>query len=741
MPDINLNVFQAYASAHADTAHVDVDEVQRWQASWLGFRFGLAPAPTAESDSEALATFRAAMQEHYGAFIAGQAVPHDGTESLSSARILDAVRAADTLDAARQAAFDAARAPNATAAQREAALDAVMADVRWPKGAHGVLLQEPVRRALEPLLAPVLACDATPTRALLASLGTQLAARMEAHLLRAMRHDDAGFYARPIIETVEALGNHAGLLQVAPALGRCLEIEARGFQTSIRTLLARVQDDLAMLHQRFGAGGTPPAGLTGLRLTDSDPHKGGNRVAILTLGQTQVVYKPRDVRIDEAISGRDLQSSHRSLMQLAGAERMTYRFLPRQDADDVHYGYVEHLPHGRVEDHLIEARDAGAFFGDLGRGIAALMMAGATDIHHENMIVSRGVPYFTDLELAFAPSTLAPLDQLLRLVPNALPPTPQSDPLLAATDALMHGMVLDYLFANSIDSNPLLPGTLVHDGRFEQIMTTSDVPESIVAVRDAQSGRIQDNRTARQSFTPGEDLSLYARHAGPLAAGVRAGLVAIRQAEQNGSQQYSQFLRDVGPYQIRHHPINTLTQREILVGQLLRAHDEHNLPAIDQVLDGTAVNAMLRDEVAGLTLHSPHARGPLREAMEAALALFDIPYFSRVVAEHSLRPDGGEPMSWYAPRSAVTHDQYFNQRADAPMNGLMAQLMAADDGTLDRLEAAFVRWFGTREPLGGELAVIDGTPDYQACPTRDLLAAIRGTAAPPRAWWQFGWPG
>ncbi|MGK9007577.1 DUF4135 domain-containing protein, partial [Citrobacter europaeus] len=64
--------------------------------------------------------------------------------------------------------------------------------------------------------------------------------------------------------------------------------------------------------------------LVGLTLTDSDPHKQGNRVAILTFeGGGKVVYKPRDVRIDEALSGKDLEARdgppRRSLLEMAGA--------------------------------------------------------------------------------------------------------------------------------------------------------------------------------------------------------------------------------------------------------------------------------------------------------------------------------------------------------------------------------------------------------------------------------------
>lgn len=730
MPNIDLNVFQAYATAHAGESHINVDTVQRWNASWLGFSFRAAAPATAETDQVAVQTFRDALAARYGAHVADAALNAAPATALSAQRILDAVTFADARQAEKTAAFARASAPAASPAEIARAMDFVMADVALPQGAHGVLLQAPLRDALQPLLAHVLALDATPAKTLLASLGAGLAARFENHLLRAMAQWDPAFDARAVSDIVAEIASYDELIARVPGLDVCLGLEATGFRGSVSTLLDRVQQDLPDLHARFGNGGHQPAGLTALRLTDSDPHKGGNRVAILALGDTRAVYKPRDVRIDEAISGSELASGRRSLMAQAGAQGITYRFLPRVAVDGTHYGYVQHLPHGTVADHLIDSTQAPAFHAQLGRAFAALMVAGARDIHHENMIVSGGLPHFSDLEFALSGRTFTPLAQALAAA--AQPGGEAADAALRdALDRLMKGMQLEKIFELSTDTNSLLPTHHVHDNAFMPAPGLTDVVESVLAIRDATTGVITDNRNLRpldarladplgrhmQPMTP----AFSQTYAADVARGVRDGLAALQKA-QNARNEYLDFVQNAGDFQVRHHPIQTSDQRLALGDLLQTGFSQRDLGDACDAFEGRLGNAQLDTLVQALDECDGEAKQALQRAMTQALGVLDVPYFSRVVNETSLRPDGAAPLAWDTPAGRST--DYFPQDLTAAPQAFATTLAGLTPATLARIESAVEQWMQLRGPSVSERYAIDSFAQYIDSPTLALIDAL-----------------
>lgn len=393
-------------------------------------------ATLSAENADAVTAFRGALASEFGDSLLSRSPALATDQPLTAARVGNYIDRLNVANAAKMACFDTAvRTP--TAENLSLAMDYVMEDVKLPPGPHGHLLAAEVRSALQPLFVQTYGMDASPHRDLLGKLGSQLAVRLEDYLLRGLEaHVDLTSKALPkaerdavrltavsvsqVVARLEAAGGLASLSATIPALRVHLDTEVAGFTQNVSTLLTRVERDLGNIEGRFFPG-KPSTGLTGLVLTNSDPHKGGQRVALLSLSNGErLVHKPRDLRIDEAITGSNLAGGHRSLLEDAGATAMLYKFMPCEDpaaaapAPVHHYGYVAFLPHDTASHHLIEG-DAAArdYHMMLGRGTAALMMAGATDIHHENIMVSQGKPYFTDLEFAFAEPVLNGVSSLL----------------------------------------------------------------------------------------------------------------------------------------------------------------------------------------------------------------------------------------------------------------------------------------------------------------------------------------
>lgn len=173
-----------------------------------------------------------------------------------------------------------------------------------------------------------------------------------------------------------------------PVLRRHLSATVASWLASSRELLARVERDHAMLAETFNI--PADARLTGVKTGISDPHRGGRSVAILTFAKPEanqvsaegettidarnVVYKPRDLRIDAAY--------HRLISELSGSTPdatplQSLTVLPRDG-----YGYTEYVAHVicSSNDELAE------FYRNAGRLTAILYVLGCNDCHNENVI-------------------------------------------------------------------------------------------------------------------------------------------------------------------------------------------------------------------------------------------------------------------------------------------------------------------------------------------------------------------
>lgn len=631
----------------------------------LGSSLGGPSGTEIGENNNVVASFNEALLEAYGQDLAGALLlPQDGSR-LSSWRIDEVLRAAEARRL--EVLAYAARHPDDEGAVARA-LDHLMLDIhaRLPDEPQFRLLDGPIRAGLKDILALVHDLDRSPDKHLLVELGEALGTQLNDYLLRGL----GGYLEREqllgqsLTAVLDELGGDAGphralarLEAEVPGLKPHLDQEVRNFTENIGTLLTRVQADMVAIHDRFFDGDSPPTGLRWLRITDSDPHQGGKRVCILEFDNGgRLVYKPRDVRIDEAITGRAPRSGQPSLMErvsqrLCGDRQAlpTYAFLPCNDRLGLHYGYVECLSTGKAHDHLVTPEGARDFYRELGVAAAVMLLAGCTDLHHGNMMVSGGRPHFTDLEFAFDAQVLtqlaaalsAPLDQLDR-------------PLLGG---ILDTMMLNLALAGTVDVH--------HDGRppwyvEEDRLLRHASSEQVFDVTESLLVTYLDGQLVNSH----EENELIWRHQDDFASGFCAVLGVVR--DLGGD--YQAFVDDCSSFQVRYHPLNTSTQRG-LIGDYKNHMGDHDR--------GEAYTW----EQLGQKLQGQDVK--LQEDIFSSYKRHDIPYYTREVGSTTLR-DGHRPLG--------EGDGFFEQPAHLPAHEVAARLTALDDERIDRMRGPVAKW-------------------------------------------------
>lgn len=180
-------------------------------------------------------------------------------------------------------------------------------------------------------------------------------------------------------------GGLVALFERYPVLARLLGTAFELWREDLEELLHRLDADLSALGQVFN-GGEPLGEISGIECGLSDPHHGGRTVRRLTFtSEIKLLYKPRDLGIDEAWNGfLAWVNEHSGLPRL---------WSPRVMARDG-YGWVEHVAEAAV------AEEAGArrFYERAGMLVCLAYALQGNDFHRENVLASGEHPVLIDVE-------------------------------------------------------------------------------------------------------------------------------------------------------------------------------------------------------------------------------------------------------------------------------------------------------------------------------------------------------
>ncbi|HEY2346314.1 MAG TPA: type 2 lanthipeptide synthetase LanM family protein [Xanthomonadaceae bacterium] len=136
-----------------------------------------------------------------------------------------------------------------------------------------------------------------------------------------------------------------------------------------------------LLELSFGAGDSHCAGLT---------------VAVIRCESGRIVYKPRSMRIDNALYAflAKLGKDHGSVLPIG---------VPRV-LDYGDYGWAEFIPHR----HASGPEELRSFYRGIGHWLAIMRLLGGSDLHAENLIAHGGSPVVVDCETLFTPRFVSP---------------------------------------------------------------------------------------------------------------------------------------------------------------------------------------------------------------------------------------------------------------------------------------------------------------------------------------------
>ncbi|RCW20648.1 type 2 lantibiotic biosynthesis protein LanM [Ciceribacter lividus] len=202
-------------------------------------------------------------------------------------------------------------------------------------------------------------------------------ARLSGTLVGASPEERLSHFARQLGDPHE----RARVLAHFPVLDRMLAEVTTLITEAAVLLFAHLAQDECALAEPFGI---VARALTDIEFGQGDPHCGARSVAILSFGDTKVVYKPKSLAIDVAFN---------RLIEWLGQ-----RTEPAPAALTI----VERGDHGWTE--YIAARpcqtvaEVARYYQRLGSLLALLRLCGGVDVHFENLISSGDHPYVVDLE-------------------------------------------------------------------------------------------------------------------------------------------------------------------------------------------------------------------------------------------------------------------------------------------------------------------------------------------------------
>lgn len=242
--------------------------------------------------------------------------------------------------------------------------------------------------ALQVALLARLAELAAPTLAESAGAARTVGQRFLAQVLDEPRDALRAEFARAC--RALAAGGLGDALCDHPVLPALIGTAIRQWRESTVEMLQRIdrhRDDLTV-----HLGIDPHADLTGLSVGAGDRHHDGRAVAILAFGGGQVVYKPRDTRLEQLWA--DVVTIVNTHLPDEGLRAP--RTVLGSDAQG-HFGFAEFIEHVPCADGPTLDR----FYANAGRTLALLLALSATDCHLENLIAHGDQLILIDAEALF----------------------------------------------------------------------------------------------------------------------------------------------------------------------------------------------------------------------------------------------------------------------------------------------------------------------------------------------------
>lgn len=626
---------------------------------------------------KACVDIRAGLERDFGKCIVNQAiaeVPGPAPNTFAMAEHLGAaVRQCakgllDTATTNAKGALSAAKVErnhnmNALAPAQASAVLRAMNNVATPDAQRAGIYQEFLAAAVSAIAPRILDVDPSDDGNLLTKVAGEIAKKLDEYVLETVfqHFQDLGEFPNVYTgtrqfgayeETMRTLLSDGGFTVLAakyPSLGRVLALESAQLAESLGEIAANFKTDLADVNSKFFNGADPvPTGLTDIRLTASDPHRGGRRVAILTLnggenpGDRKVVYKPRDIRIDaklvgsgngEAI-GKSMAEKLDEMFNTPDFPMPTYKFLAKsvpENEETHHHGYVQHLSLGTEADNQLTADETKAFYRNFGRQAAMLMLFGARDLHHTNIFVSGKQPYFTDLELSLDEAVLDAVNK----GENDAPLKSQISMALTSTGEIVRRPRV------TIEA-----GKLTVQRREERVVVTEN--------RVFTGGSSTHNAAIRIPF------------AGDFDAGFTETIDALRAAMANGDFDPGEFVEEFQGMHMRYHPISTGENLAVIDGMKKDAlvfSPEEDLARRERLLAEYLERRADRDE--------PIAK--LHDAYIADWANRDVPYFTRKLGSKQVLHNAVDAIE--VPREgAPENTDYFTGKPLDIVKGILAKL-------------------------------------------------------------------
>lgn len=614
--------------------------------------------------------FVSALRGAYGEGIGQKIVAGHGLERLETAggpltkakvrgALLQATYLKEVADLRLQ------KTPVALKGAVESAVSWAMEGVQTPDPQRARIYHDFLVDAVYGVAPQILAVDGTDDGSLLARVAGEIAKKLDRHVLEAVfKHlKDIGQFPsdlpgdkqtgdyRKSMRTLLKDGGFTVLEKKYPGLARILRSESEQLAVSLAEIATNVRTDLADVKTSFFDDAHPaPKGLTDIKLTASDPHRDGRRVAILTLdggaapGDRKVVYKPRDIRIDAKLLGAGNSadiglSMAEKLDGLLDAPMPTYKFLAKSVTESVaggggkihHHGYVQHLSFGTEADNHLSEPETVAFYQSFGRQAAMLLLFGVRDLHQTNIFVSGKKPYFTDLELSLDEGVLDHVAKGKREAPD------RSQIDMALT---RHG------------ERVRVPRVALEDGKLtvQRLMPTLKVIENLVISGDSSS----------------HDPAFRARYGAALNAGFAEVIDRLGTAITANQFKVTEFMGEFRGMHTRYHPISTGENLAIIEGVSIEG-----LALSPEEIE--TKNGKAFDRCADLRQGKVTHLAKLRDAYIGDWAKRGVPYFTRILGSKEVLHDAVDAVE-ISREAGLANTDYFTTDPLEAVKGILTKL-------------------------------------------------------------------